>query len=44
MLRNALDPSKSKNELGFEAKVGMNDGLRTTLESFRAEAARLPVE
>jgi UDP-glucose 4-epimerase len=44
VLRNALDPSKSKNELGFEAKVGMNDGLRTTLESFRAEAARLPVE
>jgi len=39
VLRNALDPSKSKSELGFEAKVGMGDGLRTTLESFREEAA-----
>jgi UDP-glucose 4-epimerase len=37
VLRNALDPSKSKNELAFEAKVGMTDGLRTTLESFREE-------
>jgi UDP-glucose 4-epimerase len=39
VLRNALDPSKSKSELGFEAKVGMADGLRTTFESFREEAS-----
>ena len=39
VLRNALDPSRSKSELGFEAKVGMADGLRTTFESFREEAS-----
>jgi UDP-glucose 4-epimerase len=39
VLRNAIDPSKAKQELGFEAKVGLSEGLRTTLDSFRAESA-----
>jgi UDP-glucose 4-epimerase len=41
VLRNALDPSLSREVLGFEAKVGVRDGLRTTLESFRTEAERV---
>jgi UDP-glucose 4-epimerase len=39
VLRNALDPSRSKEALGFEAKVDVRDGLRTTLDSFREEAS-----
>ena len=39
VLRNALDPGRSKEVLGFEAKVDVRDGLRTTLESFREEAS-----
>jgi UDP-glucose 4-epimerase len=39
VLRNSLDPSKSKQELGFEARVDVTEGLRTTLDSFRDEAA-----
>jgi UDP-glucose 4-epimerase len=42
VLRNALDPSRSKEVLGFEAKVSVADGLRTTLESFREEASATP--
>jgi UDP-glucose 4-epimerase len=38
VLRNALDPTKSKHVLGFEAKVDLRDGLHTTLDSFRREA------
>jgi UDP-glucose 4-epimerase len=44
VLRNALDPSLAKEVLGFEAKVDLRDGLRDTLESFRRDAAQLPVE
>jgi UDP-glucose 4-epimerase len=33
--RNALDPTKAREVLGFEAKVGVEEGLRVTLESFR---------
>ena len=33
--RNALDPTKAREVLGFEAKVGVKDGLRVTLNSFR---------
>jgi UDP-glucose 4-epimerase len=32
--RSALDPTKARDVLGFEAKVGLKDGLRVTLESF----------
>ena len=32
--RNALDPTRAREVLGFEAKVGLEDGLRVTLESF----------
>ena len=39
VLRNALDPSRSKEVLGFEAKVAVRDGLRATLDSFREEAS-----
>jgi UDP-glucose 4-epimerase len=39
VLRNALDPSRSKEVLGFEAKMPLSDGLRTTLDSFREEAS-----
>jgi UDP-glucose 4-epimerase len=39
VMRNALDPSRSREVLGFEAKVDVSDGLRTTLEGFREEAA-----
>jgi UDP-glucose 4-epimerase len=39
VLRNALDPSRSKEVLGFEAEVSVSDGLRTTLDSFREEAS-----
>jgi UDP-glucose 4-epimerase len=38
VLRNALDPSKSKDVLGFEAKVDLREGLQATLDSFREEA------
>jgi UDP-glucose 4-epimerase len=34
VLRNALDPSRARDVLGFEAKVGLTDGLRVTLASF----------
>jgi UDP-glucose 4-epimerase len=33
--RNALDPSKAREALGFESEVGLEDGLRRTLESLR---------
>jgi UDP-glucose 4-epimerase len=39
VLRNALDPSRSKEVLGFEAKVAVSDGLRLTLDSFREESS-----
>jgi UDP-glucose 4-epimerase len=35
VLRNALDPKRSREVLGFEARVGVKDGLRVTLDSFR---------
>jgi UDP-glucose 4-epimerase len=35
VLRNALDTTKAREVLGFEAKVGVKDGLRVTLDSFR---------
>jgi UDP-glucose 4-epimerase len=35
--RSALDPSKSRDVLGFEAGVGLEDGLRNTLEWVVAE-------
>jgi UDP-glucose 4-epimerase len=35
VLRNALDPQRAREVLGFEAKVGVKDGLRATLDSFR---------
>jgi nucleoside-diphosphate-sugar epimerase len=35
VLRNALDTKKAREVLGFEAKVGLKDGLRVTLDSFR---------
>ena len=33
VLRNALDPTRAREVLGFEAKVGIEDGLRRTLAS-----------
>jgi UDP-glucose 4-epimerase len=33
--RNALDPTRAREALGFEAKVGLEEGLRRTLESLR---------
>jgi UDP-glucose 4-epimerase len=36
VLRNALDPAKAREVLGFESKVELEDGLRQTLESFIA--------
>jgi UDP-glucose 4-epimerase len=39
VLRNALDPGRSKDVLGFEAKVDVTEGLRTTLDSFREESS-----
>jgi UDP-glucose 4-epimerase len=39
VLRNALDPARSKDVLGFEAKVDVRDGLRATLDSFREESS-----
>jgi UDP-glucose 4-epimerase len=35
VLRSALDTRKAREVLGFEAKVGVKDGLRVTLDSFR---------
>jgi UDP-glucose 4-epimerase len=35
VLRSALDPTRAREVLGFEAKVGVTDGLRVTLDSFR---------
>jgi UDP-glucose 4-epimerase len=32
--RNALDPTKAREQLGFEAKVELEEGLRQTLASF----------
>jgi UDP-glucose 4-epimerase len=31
--RSAIEPAKSRNELGFEAAVNLEDGLRRTLET-----------
>jgi UDP-glucose 4-epimerase len=33
--RSALDPSRARKELGWEAKVELEDGLRRTLDSLR---------
>jgi UDP-glucose 4-epimerase len=33
VLRNALDPTRAREVLGFEAKVELEEGLRRTLES-----------
>jgi UDP-glucose 4-epimerase len=33
VLRNALDPKKAREVLGFESRVGLEEGLRRTLES-----------
>jgi UDP-glucose 4-epimerase len=37
--RSALDPAKSKRELGFEAQIELTEGLRRTLEWVVAEDA-----
>jgi GDP-L-fucose synthase len=34
-----LDVSRARERIGFEAEVGLEDGLRRTLESFRAAAS-----
>jgi GDP-L-fucose synthase len=36
-----LDVSRARDRLGFESEVELEDGLRRTIESFRAEAAAL---
>ena len=33
VLRNVVDPSRAREQLGWEAKVGLADGLRMTFES-----------
>jgi UDP-glucose 4-epimerase len=38
--RSALDPSRSREVLGFEARVQLDDGLRRTLEWVLAEDAK----
>jgi UDP-glucose 4-epimerase len=35
VMRNALDPTRAREVLGFEASVDVEDGLRRTLESLR---------
>jgi UDP-glucose 4-epimerase len=35
VLRSALDPSRAREELGWEAKVELDDGLKRTLDSLR---------
>ena len=35
--RSSLDPRKSREVLGFEARVGLEDGMRRTLEWVVAE-------
>ena len=37
--RSALDPTRSREELGFEAEVDLEDGLRRTLRSVIQENA-----
>ena len=35
VLRSALDPSRAREELGWEAKVELDEGLKRTLDSLR---------
>ncbi len=36
--RRALDTSRARDEFGFEARIGFEDGLRQTIEWYRASA------
>jgi GDP-L-fucose synthase len=38
--RRALDTSRAKQEFGFEAKVGLEDGLRRTIEWYQRKAGQ----
>ncbi|MGH3101477.1 MAG: UDP-glucose 4-epimerase, partial [Thermoleophilia bacterium] len=35
VLRSALDPSRAREQLGWEAKVELEEGLQLTLDSLR---------
>ena len=35
--RRSLDVSRARELMGFEARVPLEDGLRMTIESFRAQ-------
>ncbi len=37
---SVLDNTKAKKELGFEPRIGLEEGIRRTVEFFRAEAMR----
>jgi GDP-L-fucose synthase len=37
-----LDVSRAREQIGFEAEVPLADGLRQTIESFRAERRSVP--
>jgi len=38
--RSSLDVTRAKNELGWEARTSLSDGMRATLDAARAELAR----
>jgi UDP-glucose 4-epimerase len=39
-LRSVIDPSKIRQELGWEVKVDLAEGLKQTVEFFQGKAGR----